>query len=93
MKIYLASFKAKEAHRGGQYEIRSRLLSFHEISGNVFGAGLVYENILGDMASGTTARNSADQKSAMSRLVSYYHTREKAKEFPEYLQTGQVVKK
>ena len=62
MKIYLASFKAKEAHRGGQYEIRSRLLSFHEISGNVFGAGLVYENILGNMASGTTARGGADQK-------------------------------
>jgi hypothetical protein len=45
MKIYLASFKAKEA-RGEINEIKSRLFSFHEIHNNIFGCRLVFEKYI-----------------------------------------------
>ena len=49
MKIYLASFKAKEL-TAPYWQIKNRLFSFHEIFGNVFGCKGVfrhYENLPG----------------------------------------------
>jgi hypothetical protein len=43
MRIYLASFKAKETKPNEQYEIANRLLSYHEIITNSFGAGNLFQ--------------------------------------------------
>lgn len=99
MKIYLAGNNAMEKdHRQKLYSrfLKGRLFSYYEIcppdgpANNGDGSVRIYlATWLLEQQQGVVLT----KKSAMSRLVSYYHTREKAKEFPEYLRTGQVIKK
>ena len=47
MRIYLASFKAKETKESGdQYDITNRLLSYYEIKTNAFGCQNLFKILI-----------------------------------------------